>query len=128
MELVRIRNPLHLRQAISAIRRYTSGRRDSLGQWEVHMETSLLKNMQRTGKDIASAFSGEVGPDAAMRITGRLLSLMKATSSVDNEMGSRLMILGALSALGQEEVAEQVLNQIPLDDALRGHGSNEQPG
>lgn len=81
------------------------------------MKTSLLKNMQRTGKDIASAFSGEISSDAAMRITGRLLSLMKATSSVDNEMGSRLMILGALSALGQEEVAEEVLKQIPLDDA-----------
>lgn len=81
------------------------------------MKTSLLNNMQRTGKDIASAFSGEISSDAAMRITGRLLSLMKATSSVDNEMGSRLMILGALSALGQEAVAEEVLKQIPLDDA-----------
>lgn len=85
------------------------------------METSLLKNMQRTGKEIAATFSGEIGPDAAMRITGRLLSLMKATSSVDNEMGSRLMILGALSALGQEEVAEKVFRQLPLDDAISGH-------
>jgi hypothetical protein len=82
------------------------------------METSLLKNMQRTGKDIASAFSGEIAPDAAMRITGRLLALMKETSSVDNEMGSRLMILGALSALGQEEVADEVLKQIPLGGAV----------
>lgn len=84
------------------------------------METSLLKNMQRTGKEIAAAFSGEIEADAAMRITGRLLSLMKATSSIDNEMGSRLMILGALSALGQEEVAEEVFRQIPLADAVSG--------
>ncbi|WP_343732984.1 hypothetical protein [Duganella sp.] len=82
------------------------------------METSLLKNMQRTGRDIASAFSGEIGSDAAMRITERLLSLMKASTSVDEEMGSRLMILGALSALGQEEVAEEVFTQIPLDNAF----------
>lgn len=82
------------------------------------METSLLQNMQRTGKDIASAFSGEIDSDAAMRITERLLSLMKASTPVDKEMGSRLMILGALSALGQEEVAGEVLTQIPLDNAL----------
>jgi len=77
------------------------------------METTLLKNMQRTGKDIAQAFSEEIAPDAAMRITERLLRLMNETSSTDNQMGSRLMILGALSALGQEEVAVEALKKLP---------------
>ncbi|UGQ45875.1 hypothetical protein [Massilia endophytica] len=78
------------------------------------METSLLKNMQVTGKEIAAAFTGEIDPEAAMRIADRLLSMMNDTSAIDNEMGSRLMILGALSALGQAETADAVFEQMPL--------------
>lgn len=61
---------------------------------------STLMHMQNTGKDIAAIFAGSVDQDKVMSMTQALLEIMESDSPRLHE--SRMMLLGALAALGQE--------------------------
>jgi hypothetical protein len=61
---------------------------------------STLTQMEITGKDIAAIFSGSLDQDKIPSMTQALLDIMK--SSVPRFHESRMMLLGALAALGQE--------------------------
>jgi hypothetical protein len=61
---------------------------------------STLNHMQNTGKDIAAIFAGNVDQDKAMSMTQALLGMMESDSPRFHD--SRMMLLGALAALGQE--------------------------
>jgi hypothetical protein len=65
---------------------------------EEHIST--LMQMQTTGKDIAAIFAGSVGQDKVMSMTQALLEIIDSDSPISHE--SRIMLLGALAALGQE--------------------------
>jgi hypothetical protein len=65
---------------------------------EEHIST--LMQMQTTGKDIAAIFAGSVGQDKVMAMTQALLEIMGSDNPILHE--SRMMLLGALAALGQE--------------------------
>jgi hypothetical protein len=61
---------------------------------------SPLIDMQNTGKDIAAIFAGSVDQDKVMSMTQALLGIIESGSPRLHE--SRMMLLGALAALGQE--------------------------
>lgn len=65
---------------------------------EEHIST--LMQMQTTGKDIAAIFAGSVGQDKVMSMTQALLEIIGSDSPISHE--SKIMLLGALAALGQE--------------------------
>jgi hypothetical protein len=54
--------------------------------------------MQTTGKDIAAIFAGNVDQKKMMSMTQALLEIMGSDSPILHE--SRMMLLGALAALG----------------------------
>jgi hypothetical protein len=61
---------------------------------------SALIHMQTTSKDIAAILAGSVDQDEVMSMTHALLKIMDSDSPILHE--SRIMLLGALAALGQE--------------------------
>jgi hypothetical protein len=61
---------------------------------------NTLNHMQNTGKDIAAIFAGSVDQDKVMSMTQTLLEIMESDSPRLHD--SRMMLLGALAALGQE--------------------------
>jgi hypothetical protein len=65
---------------------------------EEHINT--LMYMQTTGKDIAAIFASNVDQKKMMSMTQALLEIMGSDSAILHE--SRMMLLGALAALGQE--------------------------
>jgi hypothetical protein len=61
---------------------------------------STLMHMQKTGKNIAAIFAGSINQDKVMSMTQALLEIMESDNP--NLHDSRMMLLGALAALGQE--------------------------
>lgn len=61
---------------------------------------STLMHMHMAGKDIAVVFAGTLDPAQVSKMTQRLLDLMNSSGQGLHE--KRMMLLGALAALGQE--------------------------
>lgn len=62
-------------------------------------DISTLTTMRRTGKEISLVFNNVMTEDEKSRIATLLLALMR---SVASDHPSRLMVLGALAAVGRE--------------------------
>jgi len=60
---------------------------------------STLTTMRRTGREISVIFNHVMSEDEKSRIATLLLALMRSTA-IDHP--SRLMVLGALAAVGRE--------------------------
>jgi len=60
---------------------------------------STLTGMQRTGREISDIFNHVMSEDEKSRIATLLLALMRSTTT---NHPSRLMVLGALAAVGRE--------------------------
>lgn len=80
-------------------------------------EKLLLTNMHICGREIAQVFAAELSVEARTRVTEKLLTLMRTTTDAQNDMGPRMMLLGALSAVGQGELAETLPRALARLDA-----------
>ncbi|MGB9988087.1 hypothetical protein [Pseudoduganella rhizocola] len=66
----------------------------------------VLTNMHVCGRQIAQVFETELDARARARLSEKLLALMRLRAAVQADMEPRLMLLGALSAVGQEALAD----------------------
>ena len=69
-----------------------------------HDDPTILTSMRRTGKEIAAIFKGQFDDAAAHKLSCMLLALMADSQHEENKGPVRMMLLGALAALGREEV------------------------
>jgi len=67
------------------------------------LESKTLNRMHITGSDIARVFQDVIPSNLATELTGKLLTLLNAAELSDSGHASKMMLLGALAALGQQE-------------------------
>jgi hypothetical protein len=81
----------------------TTNRRSQLRQEEgMDVPPSTLTLMSRTGKEISALFANSMTEDDKSRIATQLLVLMRTTELGGDAHSARLMLLGALAAVGRE--------------------------
>lgn len=88
-----------------------------------NLESKTLNRMQITGSDIACVFQGVIPSKQATELTGKLLTLLNAAESSDAGHASKMMLLGALAALGQQEQNFCSFNENQICQPTHGNAS-----